>query len=184
MNNLLLCVTGSVASIKTRKLADLLSEKYNVRIVYSKNAEFFLKNQDLSEYEVYSDKDEWNENYKIGDPILHIELRDWADILLIAPLSANTMAKITYGLCDNLITNIVRAWSKYKRKIIAPAMNTSMWKNSITQIQIENLYDWEIILPIEKELACGEFGIGAMEEIEKIVDFILNDNVKNIVKVV
>lgn len=63
----------------------------------------------------------------MGDPVLHIELRRWADVLVLAPLSANTMAKVAHGLCDNLLTSVVRAWDYAKPMIVAPAMNTYMW---------------------------------------------------------
>lgn len=70
---------------------------------------------------------------------MHIELRKWADCLLIAPLSANTMAKISNGLCDNLLTNVARAWDYNKPMILAPAMNTMMYENPITKKQITKL---------------------------------------------
>lgn len=71
--------------------------------------------------------------------MLHIELRKWADCFLIAPLSANTMAKIVNGLCDNLLTNVARAWDYKKLMILAPAMNTMMYDNPITGKQIKKL---------------------------------------------
>lgn len=74
-----------------------------------------------------TDKDEW-ESWKLkGDKVLHIELRKWAHIMLIAPLSANSLAKISNGLCDNLLMSIVRAWDFNKPFIVAPAMNTYMY---------------------------------------------------------
>lgn len=60
--------------------------------------------------EVFTDENEWSTWQKRGDPVLHIELRKWADMILIAPLSANTMAKIVNGICDNLLTCVMRAW--------------------------------------------------------------------------
>ena len=97
--------------------------------------------------------------------------------MLIAPLSANTLAKISSGLCDNLITLVCRAWNmkleqnKLKFPIfICPAMNTYMWDHPITQKQLEILSDWGFtqIGPISKKLMCNEIGNGAMAEIPHI----------------
>jgi phosphopantothenoylcysteine decarboxylase len=81
----------------------------------------------------------------LGDPVLHIDLRNWADVLLIAPLSAHTLAKIAHGLCDDTLSCIVRAWdfgpsvSRLTGKpiLLAPAMNTAMWEHPLTQQQLE-----------------------------------------------
>lgn len=64
------------------------------------------------------DEEEWHSWQKKGDPVLHIELRKWADILIIAPLSANTLAKIAQGLCDNCLTSVVRAWDFSKPLLV------------------------------------------------------------------
>ncbi|CAI9734112.1 phosphopantothenoylcysteine decarboxylase isoform X2 [Octopus vulgaris] len=99
----------------------------------------------------------WN---NIGDPILHIELRRWADIMVICPLDANTLAKIANGLCDNLLTCIVRAWDQKKPLLFAPAMNTLMWEHVITKKQIETLTGFGYIeIPcVAKKLACADVG--------------------------
>jgi phosphopantothenoylcysteine decarboxylase len=105
--------------------------------------------------------------------VVHIDLREWADILLIAPLTANTLAKMANGFCDNLLTCIVRAWNTKKPMMIAPAMNTKMWENKFTAKHLEAIkdtYGVRIIEPVIKRLACDEVGIGAMEEIGKIVE--------------
>jgi phosphopantothenoylcysteine decarboxylase len=101
-------------------------------------------------------------------------LRKWADCLIVAPLSANTMAKVVNGLCDNLLTNIIRAWDYGKPIIVAPAMNTLMYENPITNKQINKMKKMgiKIIDPIEKMLMCGERGNGAMEEPCKVAEFI------------
>jgi len=99
--------------------------------------------------------DEWKDWTKIGDPVLHIQLRDWADILVVAPLSAHTLGKISNGLCDDTLTCVVRAWDfgnvdripdtfegvteqrrEAKPLVIAPAMNTAMWTHPLTDIQL------------------------------------------------
>lgn len=78
------------------------------------------------------DQDEWAAWSGRGDPVLHIQLRDWAQIMVIAPLDANTMAKAAQGLCDNLLTCIVRAWDVARPLVFCPAMNTHMYKHPLT----------------------------------------------------
>ncbi|XP_072051038.1 phosphopantothenoylcysteine decarboxylase-like isoform X3 [Amphiura filiformis] len=112
---------------------------------------------------------------KIQDPVLHIELRRWADILVIAPLDANTLAKIAGGLCDNLLTCIVRAWDLKRPLLFCPAMNTHMWEHPITAKHIETLlgYGYKEVKCVEKTLACGDKGYGAMAEVPTIVNAVL-----------
>jgi len=150
-----------------------------------------------SRFPVYRDRDEWPATgWNRGDDVLHIELGRWADALLIAPLDAHTLAKWAQGLADNLVTSVLRAWDYAKPLVAAPAMNTRMWDNPITsrhfaQILCDREGIWppqgklpkideivaafdrwyepvEIVMPIEKRLACGDIGIGAMAEVETI----------------
>lgn len=178
--------------------------KLSIRILLTKSAKKFLIGQSPEQppFEelikvpnvdaIYLDEDEWDKSWTRGGGILHIELRRWAHILVIAPLSANTMAKMTAGIADNLLLSVVRAWdttgeiegsTKAKRIILAPAMNTAMWKHPITKKQLVVLEDewgidkkpqgWiEILRPVEKELACGDVGSGAMREWTEIVEVI------------
>lgn len=175
---ILLGVTGSVAATIAGKLVTSLKEVGDVKVVATKSA---LRFEEVSEYENsfwcnsvchYTDSDDWKWK-KIGDPVLHIELRDWYDVFVIAPASANTIGKMANGICDNLLTTIWMA-SRNKRVIIAPAMNTQMWKHPLVENNIRTLktLDVEIISPISKELACGEVGIGAMANIEDIVSLV------------
>ena len=85
--------------------------------------------------------------------------------------NANTLAKISYGFCDNLLTSIIRAWDWTKPMFLCPAMNTMMWDNKPTLEQISLLKNWgaTVIEPIEKKLACNDVGMGAMASIEDIV---------------
>jgi phosphopantothenoylcysteine decarboxylase len=145
---------------------------------------------------IWRDEDEWaNYEYSTTETtackkpknpfdkmILHNELRRWADIMLISPLSANTLAKIANGISDNLLTNIIRAWgpqqSNIKKPILAaPAMNTFMYTHPITakQLAILSSPDWfgiEILKPVEKVLVCGDIGMGGMREWSDIVDIL------------
>ncbi|KAK6338330.1 hypothetical protein TWF730_002393 [Orbilia blumenaviensis] len=116
---------------------------------------------------------------KIGDPILHIELRRWADILVIAPLSANSLAKIVGGFSDNLLLSVIRAWDTNKPLAVAPAMNTLMWDHPVTTSQIrvlETEWRWfRVLRPVEKILACGDSGSGAMKEWSTIVAWVAEE---------
>nr|XP_033776844.1 phosphopantothenoylcysteine decarboxylase isoform X2 [Geotrypetes seraphini] len=106
------------------------------------------------------------------DPVLHIELRRWADLLLMAPLDANTLAKISSGICDNLLTCVVRAWDLRRPVLFCPAMNTAMWEHPITAQQVAKLkeFGYTEIPCIQKRLVCGDEGYGAMAEVWTIVE--------------
>ncbi|PVU99851.1 hypothetical protein BB559_000349 [Furculomyces boomerangus] len=176
--NLVLGLTGSVACIK-------ISEKgysLDIVVVPTKNALFFFDKDKLDKrVKVYTDEDEWSSWKQKGDPVLHIELRKWADMMLIAPLDANTMAKIANGMCDNLLTSIIRAWDTKNPILVCPAMNTFMYNHPHTERHIEILksLNFHIIYPVVKMLACGDNGIGGMEspgEISKVVFEYLEKN--------
>jgi phosphopantothenoylcysteine decarboxylase len=125
---------------------------------------------------------------------LHIDLRVWADLLLIAPLSAHTLAKLSNGLCDDTLSCVVRAWDfghgerPGKPLILAPAMNTAMWQHPLTRLQLCTIRGFwnttgkdpregvSIICPQVKKLACGEIGNGALASVEDIMKcVIIND---------
>ena len=202
---LLLASSGSVATIKLPNILKELS-RYNdlsIRLILTKAAENFLAGQSAEQPlleslygfknvdGIYRDEDEWSKPWVRGGGILHIELRRWADILVIAPLSANSMAKMTAGIADNLLLSVVRAWdttgeiegSRKKRIVLAVAMNTAMWRHPVTRKQIQVLgEDWaidgghdgwiELLRPVEKTLACGDAGDGAMREWSEVVSII------------
>lgn len=110
-----------------------------------------------------------------ADP-LHIQLADWADVLVFAPLSANSLAKLSLGLADNLASRLFRAWNICEKPvIIAPAMNTKMWTHPATATHIETLCGWGAILvkPVSKMLACGDVGVGAMASVGDILTAIV-----------
>jgi phosphopantothenoylcysteine decarboxylase len=170
---ILLGVTGSVAAKLTPRLCQaLMTHRRKVKIVATEPSFYFWNRADVA-VPVFKDTDEWpGIGYSDDDPVLHIELREWADVLLIAPLSANTMAKIANGLADNLLSCVARAWDPKKPIVLAPAMNTKMWEHPITQTHLEQIgkfYRTTIIQPVAKKLACGETGIGAMARVETIV---------------
>ncbi|KAI0406441.1 putative flavoprotein [Xylaria palmicola] len=197
--HLLLACSGSVATIKLPSIVQALSKypssQLSIRVVLTPSASRFLAGQSQEQPTVsaltalpnvdavYMDADEWKVPWVRGGGILHIELRRWADVLVIAPLSANTLAKITGGFADSLLTSVVRAWDPWgeldtppassatttpdgtaegaatiipttqegtegasrnrslrrRRIIVAPAMNTAMWRHPITAKQLRVL---------------------------------------------
>ncbi|XP_042488818.1 probable thymidylate synthase isoform X2 [Macadamia integrifolia] len=168
---ILLGASGSVAAIKFGSLCHSFSEWAEVRAVATKASLHFIDKASLpKDVLLHSDEDEWSSLKKIGGNVLHIELCKWADVMVIAPLSANTLGKIAGGLCDNLLTCIVRAWDFGKPLFVAPAMHTFMWNNSFTQQHLDSISKLGISLipQITKRLACGDYGNGAMAELSVI----------------
>lgn len=176
--HILLGGTGSVASIKIPLIANKLLKYYtpdqcSVQIVLTKSALKFVSGLKISPHvKIWTDDDLSylsNQPYKIGDPTLQVELRRWADVFVIAPLSANTLAKISNGISDNLLTNIVRGWPVSSTPLyLAPAMNTFMYIHPLTKIQLQSISELlptvEILKPVEKVLVCGDIGMGGMRE--------------------
>lgn len=192
----LLCASGSVATVKVPEIAVRLSETAEVCVVLTKAADFFLqraKNYNPLAWEkfcaatqlpggdqgrivVVRDEDEWAAWNVVGDSVRHIELKDWADVMLLVPMSANTLAKLANGLADNLLTCVARAWITCKPFIFAPAMNTDMWNHPITakQLRVLEEFGYKMIPPVEKKLACGVVGKGGLATVDSIVDFTLD----------
>lgn len=169
--NILLLVTGSIACIKHKELYESLSKLGEVKIVMSKAAEKILAASNIEALPHFNDDDEgWGwENIK------HINLRNWADMIVIAPCSMNTLAKIANGISDSLITDIVRAWDIARPMFIAPAANTLMYQNGMTAKHIKSIvkyYNGIFIDPIYGKLACGEEGIGKMAHTLDIIALI------------
>ena len=165
--NILHGVSGSVAAIRADRVLHALQAHGEVQVVATAAAEHFLPPLEAT---VHRDADDWRRWRTLGDPVLHIELRRWADVLVVAPLSANTLAKLAGGLCDNLLTSVVRAWDYGQPLLVAPAMNTLMWTHPATAGQLDRLRSWGavVIEPVAKELACGDVGAGAMATPETI----------------
>ncbi|MFC1644863.1 flavoprotein [Patescibacteria group bacterium] len=175
----LLGVTGGVAAKLTPKMVHAIIEAgHEIKVIVTEKSSYFQEIKDLNDdIEVLTDTHEWEgEKYLKDMPVAHIELRKWADVIVIVPLTANTLAKIANGIADNLLTCVMRAWEvKKKPIIIAPAMNTAMWEHPVTDEHIQKLHRWHrmtVVGPISKNLACGDTGKGAMANINDIVDAI------------
>lgn len=206
--HLLLACSGSVATIKLPNMIQALSQRsqLSIRVILTESAVNFLQGQseeqphvdEIRHYPnvdaIYRDEDEWKVPWTRGAPILHIELRRWADALVIAPLSANTLAKLANGISDNLLASVVRAWQvegniagglqthgdmsvrkRQKMIMVAPAMNTAMWRHPLTAVHLGEMHakgqlHWfEVLKPVERALACGDTGDGAMRDWHEIV---------------
>lgn len=198
MAKILLGVTGSVAATRTPQLFESLKQHgHSVRIVATDASLYFFDKALFDADALCVDADEWpGQRYRRDDPVLHIELRRWAELLVIAPLDANTLAKLSVGISDNCLTCVWRAWDVSRPVLLAPAMNTLMWEHPLTlrhlrelaavatglvpapNAAVDELIDWlnshsqslRIVGPISKKLACGDIGVGAMAEVSEVVE--------------
>jgi phosphopantothenoylcysteine decarboxylase / phosphopantothenate---cysteine ligase len=163
---IILGVTGGIAAYKTPDLVSQLKKKgARVIVTLSESAEKFVSSLSLevmSANRVFSTQ-------KHGEDIDHIKLADEADLILIAPATANALAKLVTGISDEIIYDLVLATKA--PILIAPAMNTNMWEHVTTKRNIEVLksMDYEIINPDSGELACGHVGEGRLADLNKII---------------
>lgn len=180
--HILVAATGSVATIKIPLIIGKLRKMYGshavVQLVVTTAAEHFLVGVKLPpDVKVWHDHDEWTSRRGVAEAVLHVQLRRWADVLLIAPMSANTLAKMANGICDNLITSVFRAWNTMTPVVVAPAMNTHMYTNPMTKKHLAMLKDSfpyvHVLKPIEKVLVCGDIGMGGMREWTDVVDHVV-----------
>ena len=167
---ILLGISGSIAAYKSILLTRLLIKAgAEVKVVMTPSAKDFvtpLSLSTISKNEVLSDlssNDVWNN---------HVQLGRWADVLLIAPLSCNTLAKMTSGICDNLL--LATYFSATCPVVVAPAMDEDMWLHPVTKANVEKLqFIGNRVIPVEKgELASGLYGDGRMAEPEQIISFL------------
>ncbi|GGJ55464.1 phosphopantothenoylcysteine decarboxylase/phosphopantothenate--cysteine ligase [Anoxybacillus voinovskiensis] len=167
--NILLCVTGGIAVYKAAALTSKLTQRgANVKVLMSEAACKFvtpLTFQALSRHDVYIDTFE----EKQAAVIAHIDLADWADLVLVAPATANTIGKLANGIADNMVTTTLLATTA--PVWIAPAMNVHMYEHPAVQENIEKLirFGYRFIEPAEGHLACGYVGKGRLEEPETII---------------
>lgn len=165
--HILLGITGGIAAYKICTLIrDFKKAGAEVKVIATPNALNFVTKltlQNLSQNEVYIDEFDVK-NWKPE----HISLSDWADTMLIAPATANTISKIAQGIADNLLTSVACAFSK--KMIIAPAMNVNMWNNDAVQSNLKILQKRgiEILEPESGFLACGYMGKGRLCSLDKI----------------
>jgi phosphopantothenoylcysteine decarboxylase len=209
--NVLLGVTGSVAAIKTPELyGELRRAGHAVKVVATAASLYFFDPAGLDPLPgppprrnpavVVLDEDEWPRRgqgvrWQRGEPVLHVELRRWADALVVAPLDANTLAKLACGLADNCLSCVWRAWEPARPVVLAPAMNTLMWQHPATARHLRQLAAdagvgaaqgmalddvvngingqaprLRIVAPARKMLACGDEGVGALAPAAEVVE--------------
>ncbi len=168
----LLGVTGSIAAYKAAALASALKkERCNVHVLMTRNAMEFIAPrtfETLTEHRALFDTFDRNFEYKVE----HIALAKQADLVMIAPATANVLAKLAYGIADDMLTTTVLACRC--PKMAAPAMNTGMYENPATQSNMERLrmFGWDIVEPASGLLACGDVGAGKMPEPEQLLEVI------------
>ena len=171
--HVLLGVTGGIASYKIATLASLLVKaQADVHVIMTENAVNFINPitfETLTGHKCITDTFDRNFEFKVE----HIALAQLADVVMVAPATANVMAKLAHGLADDMLTTTVLA--SRAPKIIAPAMNTAMYENPVTQDNLKLLekYGMEVITPANGWLACGDVGAGKMPEPEDLFEYIL-----------
>lgn len=206
------CACGSVAAVKVPLIVEALVDRgVYVDLVLSGRAAFFLGVEYKGEkpgrrlralqrrrdaggtplVQVWRDEDEWGSYRRVGgDRVLHIDIAKRNQVLLVAPCSAGTMAKLALGISDNLLTCVARAFYnnlsfggevgraarhfESRAVFLAFAMNTYMWRQKVTAEHLERLARMGMrpVLPVEKELACGDVGYGAMADVDLIVGIV------------
>ena len=172
MKNILLGITGGIAAYKSASFARLLSKNgYDVRVIMTASAQAFitpLTLQALTGNQVHIDL--LDESAELG--MGHIELAKWADLLIIAPATANTIAKLAMGIADDLLTTVCLA--TMAPILVAPAMNQQMWQHPSVKLNLQTLtdYDYEIIQPASGEQACGDIGEGRLPEPEQLLEYV------------
>lgn len=172
MKNILLGITGGIAAYKSASFARLLIKSgYDVRVIMTASAQAFitpLTLQALTGNPVHIDL--LDESAELG--MGHIELAKWADLLIIAPATANTIAKLAMGIADDLLTTVCLATAA--PILVAPAMNQQMWQHPSVKLNLQTLtdYDYEIIQPASGEQACGDIGEGRLPEPEQLLEYV------------
>ncbi|MBH0006437.1 bifunctional phosphopantothenoylcysteine decarboxylase/phosphopantothenate--cysteine ligase CoaBC [Psychrobacter sp. SWN149] len=173
MSNIVLAITGGIAAYKSAIFARLLIKAgFDVRVIMTTGAQAFitpLTLQALTGNEVHISLLDERAEAGMG----HIELAKWADLVVIAPASANTLARLAMGMADDLLTTVCLATTA--PVIIAPAMNQQMWAHPAVNLNVQTLRDmnYQIIQPASGEQACGDVGAGRLPEPEQLLEEVL-----------
>ncbi len=172
--NILLGVTGSIAAYKAADIVRLLvKESFEVDVVMTAHAQQFITPLTL---QTLSQRPVWTELFDLSQEqrINHISLVDQSDLVLVAPATANMLAKAAHGICDDLLSTILCV-AVHRPILCAPAMNVNMYRNPVTQKNIESLKarGYLFIEPAEGELACGYHGVGRLADPEDILEHVV-----------
>ena len=171
----ILGVTGSIAAYKIANLASMLTKLHcDVHVLMTQNATNFIHPitfETLTNNKCIVDTFDRNFQYNVE----HVSLAKRADVVLIAPATANVIAKLAYGLADDMLTTTTLACTC--KKIVAPAMNTNMYRNAITQDNLKRLtqFDFEVIAPATGMLACKDIGEGKLPDEQTLLNYILKE---------
>lgn len=163
-------MTGGIACYKSAMLASLLVKRgYDVEVVMTRNATEFIGPHTFDSLTHNRTMvDTFDRNFQ--NHVEHVALADKADLLIVAPATANVLAKAAHGIADDMLTTTILACGC--PKLAAPAMNTRMYENPVTQDNLETLrrYGWQVIEPKSGRLACGAVGMGKMPEPEELLE--------------
>jgi len=163
-------ITGGISIYKIPSLIRMLvNDGHEVKVVMTGNAARLVN---PLVFKVVSGNDVYMRDFSRNYPLAHIDLGNWCDEFVIAPLTANTLSKIVSGIADNLLTSAFIACDK--RKILFPSMNVKMYESKVTQENIRRAksYGWTVVEPDTGELACGYSGKGRLPSVEKIFGII------------
>lgn len=161
--NILLGVTGGIAAYKSCDFcSQAVKRGHSIRVIQTRHAQHFIGPitfEGLTGHPVYTDT--------FDNAMDHIELGRWANVFVVAPLTANSLAKIAHGLCDDLLSTTICATPLSTPILLCPAMNTHMWTAPMTQrnlelVQSTQRYHFE--MPVSKRLACGDVGVGGLAD--------------------
>ena len=171
---ILLGVTGGIACYKSAMLASaLVKQGCRVEVVMTRNATEFIAPHT---FDSLTGNRTMVDTFDRGFPhqVEHVALADRADLVIVAPATANVLAKLAHGIADDMLTTVILACGC--PKLAAPAMNTRMLQNPVTQDNLDTLrrYGWEIIAPASGRLACGAVGPGKMPEPEVLLEAVLH----------
>lgn len=178
ITKIVLAITGGIAAYKSALLARLLvKEGFEVRVIMTQGAQQFitpLTLQALTGNEVHTELLDTHAELGMG----HIELAKWADLVLIAPASANTLARLAMGMADDLLATVCLATTA--PVMVAPAMNQQMWAHPAVQLNVQTLSDmgYEMVEPDSGVQACGDVGAGRLPEPEILLRRLLNFKAK------
>ena len=166
--NLLLGVCGGIAAYKAAELVSLATKRgHSLRVILTDNAARFVGPvtfEALSGHPVMVG----HAHLDPGQALAHIQWAKWADLAIVAPLSANVLGRLACGLADDALTTVLMALPRGKPVLLAPAMNTEMWQHPVVQRNcgwlrdLGDRYHW--IEPVSKRLACGDTGVGGLPE--------------------
>lgn len=175
--HLLLGVTGGIAAYKA---ADLTSKAikagWDVRVVMTRGAQQFIGAitfEALSGHPVMTSAIDTGSSPDGVSSIDHISWAKWADVAIVAPLTASTLGKLATGIADDALTTVFMALPAHVPTLLCPAMNTAMWEQPVVQRNLRWLDDlgrYRMVQPSHKRLACGDVGVGGLAEIPDIIN--------------